>query len=52
MISSALMFSPVHFAPFLRGRSTQSLVLCDMAPQFSQAPLRYLVAAGPYGAIV
>lgn len=47
MASSALMFLLVNLAPFFRGRSTQSLTLCVIAPQFSQAPFRYLVAAGP-----
>ena len=41
------MSLPVYLAPFLRGRSTQSLVSCDFAPQFSQAPFRKTVAAGP-----
>lgn len=42
--SSAAMFFPVHLAPLLRGRSMQSRVLCAAEPQFSHAPLRYLVA--------
>ena len=38
------MFLPVLTAPALRGRSTQSFFLWVMAPQFSHAPLRNLVA--------
>lgn len=38
------MSSPVKRAPVFRGRSKQSLRAWVRAPQFSQAPLRYLVA--------
>ncbi len=34
--SSGAMFLLVHFAPFCRGRSKQSLVLCVMAPQLRE----------------
>ena len=45
--SSGLMSLPVYLAPFLRGRSTQSIALCVIAPQLVHAPLRKTVAAAP-----
>lgn len=46
--SSAAMCLPVHFAPLLRGRSMQSRVACDIAPQLQHAHtcLSLLVHAG------
>lgn len=38
------MSLPENFAPVARGRSIQSFFLCVIDPQFSHAPLRYLVA--------
>lgn len=43
--SSAMIFRLLYFAPTLRGLSRQSFFWCPMAPQFSQAPFRYFVAA-------
>lgn len=49
--SSARTFRslPENLASFLRGRSTQSLRLCVMDPQFSQAPGRYFFGGGCSG---
>ena len=42
--SSGAKFVPEYLAPTFLGRSRQSLFLWVKAPQFSQAPFRYLVA--------
>ena len=41
--SSGAKLLPLYFAPTFLGRSKQSLFLCVIAPQFSQAPFKVII---------